>query len=289
MFPSSYKHHPAKDYPESTVMSHPAAIPYPDIDPVLVSLGPIQLRWYGLMYLIGLTAAYFVIQHKVALKGLAIRKDQIYDMVVYAAFGVFLGGRIGYTLFYNFSYYSQNPLKLLAVWEGGMSFHGGLIGTIIALIWFSRRQGIPAYTIADLAACVTPIGLGFGRIGNFINGELFGRSTDVDWCMVFPAGGPACRHPSQLYEATLEGLVLFAILWWIDRRPTPPGTVFWSFITGYGISRLIVELFREPDQHLGFLLGPITMGQILSLPMVLVGAVMLLLGYQRENQKVVPS
>ena len=146
-----------------------AAIPYPNIDPVLVSLGPVQLRWYGLMYLIGLTAAYFLIQHKVVRKGLDIRKDQIYDMVVYAAFGVFLGGRIGYTLFYNFSYYIENPLKLLAVWEGGMSFHGGLIGTIVALLWFSRRQGIPAYTIADLAASVTPIGLGCGRIGNFIN------------------------------------------------------------------------------------------------------------------------
>jgi phosphatidylglycerol:prolipoprotein diacylglycerol transferase len=270
-------------------MGPPAAIPYPNIDPVLVALGPIQLRWYGLMYLIGLTAAYFLIQHKVARKGLPIRKDQIYDMVVYAAFGVFLGGRIGYTLFYNFSYYSQNPLKLLAVWEGGMSFHGGLLGTIIALIWFSRRQGISAYTIADLAACVTPIGLGFGRIGNFINGELFGRSTDVAWCMIFPAGGPACRHPSQLYEATLEGLVLFTALWWIDRRPTPPGTVFWSFITGYGISRLIVELFREPDQHLGFILGPITMGQILSVPMVLLGAVMLIRGYAGARQKAAHS
>jgi phosphatidylglycerol---prolipoprotein diacylglyceryl transferase len=262
-----------------------AAIPYPNIDPVIVALGPIQLRWYGLMYLIGLAAAYFLIQHKVARKELPIRKDQIYDMVVYAAFGVFLGGRLGYTLFYNFSYYIQNPLKLLAVWEGGMSFHGGLIGTIIALIWFSRRHGIPAYTIADLAASVTPIGLGFGRIGNFINGELFGRSTDVGWCIVFPTGGPVCRHPSQLYEATLEGLVLFTALWWIDRRQTPPGTIFWTFVTGYGISRLIIELFREPDQHLGFILGPITMGQILSLPMVLIGIVMLVLGYQRAGQK----
>ncbi len=264
-------------------MPPPAAIPYPNIDPVLVALGPIQLRWYGLMYLIGLTAAYFLVQRKVTHKGLAIRKDQVYDMVVYAAFGVFLGGRIGYTLFYNFSYYIQNPLKLLAVWEGGMSFHGGLIGTAIALIWFSKRQGIPTYTVADLATAVTPIGLGFGRIGNFINGELYGRSTDVDWCMVFPAGGPACRHPSQLYEAALEGLTLFTVLWLIDRRPTPPGTIFWTFITGYGISRLIVELFREPDQHLGFILGPITMGQVLSLPMVLVGITMLIWGFYKNS------
>jgi phosphatidylglycerol:prolipoprotein diacylglycerol transferase len=264
-------------------MGPTAAIPYPNIDPVLVALGPIQLRWYGLMYLIGLTAAYFLIQRNVARKGLAIKKDQIYDMVVYAAFGVFLGGRIGYTLFYNFSYYMQNPLKLLAVWEGGMSFHGGLLGTTLALILFSRRQGISIYTVADLATSVTPIGLGFGRIGNFINGELYGRPTDVDWCMVFPTGGSACRHPSQLYEAMLEGLVLFSVLWWVDRRPTPPGTILWGFITGYGISRLIVELFREPDQHLGFIFGPITMGQILSLPMVLVGAVMLIGGYQRKQ------
>jgi len=266
-----------------------AALPYPNIDPVFLELGPIQLRWYGLMYLIGLTAAYFLIRRQVARKALPIGPEQIYDMVIFAAFGVFLGGRIGYTLFYNFSYYSQNPLKLLAVWEGGMSFHGGLIGTIIALIVFSKRRGIPVYTVADLAGAVTPIGLGFGRLGNFINGELYGRSTDVDWCMVFPAGGPACRHPSQLYEATLEGLTLFTVLWWINRRPTPPGTIFWSFITGYGLCRLIAELFREPDQHLGFVFGPITMGQILSGPMVLIGIVMLILGYQRAKQKVAYS
>jgi phosphatidylglycerol---prolipoprotein diacylglyceryl transferase len=262
-----------------------AAIPYPDIDPVFLDFGLIQLRWYGLMYLIGLTAAYFLIKQKVARKALPLASEQIYDMVVFAAFGVFLGGRIGYTLFYNFSYYIHNPLKLLAVWEGGMSFHGGLLGTIIALLLFSKRRGIPAYTVADLAGAVVPIGLGFGRLGNFINAELYGRSTDVDWCMVFPNGGPACRHPSQLYEAVLEGLVLFTVLWWIDRRPTPPGTIFWGFITGYGISRLIVELFREPDQHLGFIFGPITMGQMLSLPMVLIGITMLIVGYQRARQK----
>jgi phosphatidylglycerol---prolipoprotein diacylglyceryl transferase len=262
-----------------------AAIPYPHIDPVFFELGPLQFRWYGLMYLIGLTAAYFLIRRKAAAKGLTLTSDQIYDMVVYAAFGVFIGGRIGYTLFYNFSYYVQHPLKIFAVWEGGMSFHGGLIGTTIALVWFSQRQGLPVYTIADLAASVTPIGLGFGRLGNFINGELYGRPTDVDWCMVFPAGGPACRHPSQLYEASLEGVALFTVLWLIDRRPTPPGTMLWSFITGYGISRLIVELFREPDQHMGFVLGPITMGQMLSAPMVLIGIFMLVWGYHKAGLK----
>jgi phosphatidylglycerol:prolipoprotein diacylglycerol transferase len=258
-----------------------AAIPYPHVNPVFLEFGPLQFRWYGLMYLVGLTTAYFLIKRKVAAQGLAIKPDQIYDMVVFAAFGVFLGGRLGYTLFYNFSYYSEHPLKILAVWEGGMSFHGGLIGTIIALAWFSKRRDIPVYSVADLAASVTPIGLGFGRLGNFINGELYGRPTDVEWCMVFPAGGPACRHPSQLYEAGLEGLLLFTVLWFIGRWTTPPGTIFWSFLAGYGVCRLIVEFFREPDQHIGFILGSVTMGQLLSAPMVMVGLIMVARGFYR--------
>lgn len=258
------------------------SIPYPQIDPVFLELGPLQFRWYGLMYLIGLAGAYFFIKGRVVAKGLSLSKDQIYDMVVWAALGVFIGGRLGYTLFYNLPYYLQHPTKIIAVWEGGMSFHGGLLGTIIALAWYSKRQGIPAYTIADLAAGATPIGLGFGRIGNFINGELFGRATDVDWCMVFPNGGPACRHPSQLYEAGLEGLLLLAVLWLIARKTTPPGTVFWSFIAGYGVCRFIVEFFREPDAHLGFIIGSFSMGQMLSLPMMVLGAFMLALGFQRQ-------
>lgn len=260
-----------------------AALPYPHIDPVFLELGPLQFRWYGLMYLIGLTAAYVLIRRRVAEQQIPLTPDQIYDMVVFAAFGVFLGGRLGYTLFYNFSYYAQNPLKILAVWEGGMSFHGGLIGTIIALVWFSKRHGLPIYTIADLAAAVTPIGLGFGRLGNFINGELYGRATDVEWCMVFPSGGPACRHPSQLYEAGLEGLLLFSVIWLLARTAPPPGSLCWTFIAGYGISRMIVELFREPDQHIGFVLGLITMGQILSAPMVMLGLFMLVWGYHQRS------
>ncbi len=263
-------------------MSWLQAIPYPNISPIFFELGPLQFRWYGLMYLLGLTAAYFLITRRVDRNGLAISRDQIYDMIVWAALGIFIGGRLGYTLFYNFSYYIQHPAKIIAVWEGGMSFHGGLLGTIVSLMWFGKRRGIPLYTIADLAAAVTPIGLGFGRLGNFINGELYGRATDVDWCMVFPNGGPACRHPSQLYEAGLEGLLLFSVLWLVERRATPPGTVFWTFITGYGICRMIVELFREPDAHIGFIFGSLSMGQILSLPMLVVGVFMLSLGYQRQ-------
>jgi phosphatidylglycerol:prolipoprotein diacylglycerol transferase len=258
------------------------AIPYPNISPVFLELGPLQFRWYGLMYLIGLAGAYFIITRRVDSGGLSMTRDQVYDMVVWAALGVFIGGRLGYVLFYNFSYYVQHPAKILAVWEGGMSFHGGLLGVIVALFWFSKRQGIPVYQVADLAAAATPIGLGFGRLGNFINGELYGRATDVGWCMVFPTGGPACRHPSQLYEAGLEGVFLFILVWVIAKTLPPPGTLFWSFITGYGLCRMIVEFFREPDAHLGFILGSFSIGQLFSLPMIIVGIFMLTLGYQRR-------
>ncbi len=257
-----------------------AEIAYPQIDPVFLRLGPLQFRWYGLMYILALAAAYFVIKSQAAARNVTITKDQLYDLIVYAAVGVFLGGRLGYVLFYNLPYYLEHPLKIVAVWEGGMSFHGGLLGTIIALWLFCRRRGFPAYAIADLAAITAPIGLGLGRLGNFINGELYGRPTDVAWCMVFPGGGPECRHPSQLYEAGLEGFVLFLVVWGVSRWATPPGTVFWSFFTGYGLCRVVVEYFREPDLHLGFILGPFTMGQLLSVPMVLLGAFMLAWGYR---------
>ncbi len=260
------------------------ALPYPNIDPVFLRIGPLQFRWYGLMYLISLTLAYFILRARVKAKHLPLSKDQVYDMIVYAAVGVFVGGRLGYVLFYNFAYYLENPLKILAVWEGGMSFHGGLLGTILALILFAKRQGVPVLTIADLAAGVTPIGLGLGRIGNFINGELFGRPTDVPWCMVFPAGGPACRHPSQLYEAGLEGVLLFTILWLIARMPHPPGAVFWSFLSSYGLCRFIVEYFREPDFQIGFIFGLFSMGQMLSFPMLLIGLSMLAVIYQRQTK-----
>lgn len=260
-------------------------LPYPNISPVIVQVGPLALRWYGLMYLIGLTGAYFLIRKRVEEQQLGLTADQVYDMVIYAALGVFLGGRLGYVLFYNLSYYLQNPLKIVAVWEGGMSFHGGLIGVIVSLIWYAHRMGLTVYAVADLAAAVTPLGLGFGRLGNFINGELYGRPTDVPWCMVFPAGGPDCRHPSQLYEATLEGALLFTALWTISRFKTPPGTLLWSFLAGYGICRVIVEFFREPDAQMGTLFGGISMGQLLSAPMILVGLTMLIVGFMRADGK----
>jgi len=235
------------------------------------------------MYLLGLTIAYFVIKFRAASQKVSLTKEQIYDLIVYAAVGVFAGGRLGYTLFYNLPYYLDHPAKIVAVWEGGMSFHGGLLGTILAVWLFARRRGFSFYTIADLATLCVPIGLGLGRLGNFINGELYGRPTDVSWCMVFPGGGPECRHPSQLYEAGLEGGLLFVVLWLISRQPTPPGTMCWSLITGYGLCRVIVEFFREPDMHLGFIFGPFSMGQVLSAPMILIGAVMLAWGYQEQG------
>jgi phosphatidylglycerol:prolipoprotein diacylglycerol transferase len=235
------------------------------------------------MYLLGLTTAYFVIKFRAASQKVSLTKEQIYDLIVYAAVGVFAGGRLGYTLFYNLPYYLDHPAKIVAVWEGGMSFHGGLLGTILAVWLFARRRGFSFYTIADLATPCVPIGLGLGRLGNFINGELYGRPTDVSWCMVFPGGGPECRHPSQLYEAGLEGGLLFVVLWLISRQPTPPGTMCWSLITGYGLCRVIVEFFREPDMHLGFIFGPFSIGQVLSAPMILIGAVMLAWGYQEQG------
>ena len=255
-------------------------IPYPQIDPVFLRLGPLSFRWYGLMYLIGLLAAYFLIKSRAKVKQIALSYQQLSDLIVFSALGVFLGGRLGYVLFYNPSYYLEHPLKILAVWEGGMSFHGGFLGTCLALWIFCRQRGFQLSLIADLAAGAAPIGLGLGRIGNFINGELFGRKTDVPWCMVFPQGGPVCRHPSQLYEAALEGLLLFIVLSIVHRLSTPPGTVFWSFLSGYGLARFIVEYFRQPDSHLGFIISSFTMGQLLSLPMILLGILMIIRGYQ---------
>ncbi len=256
------------------------AVSFPVIDPVFLRLGPLQFRWYGLMYVLALLAAYFLIKRRAVARHISLSKAQLQDLIMYAALGVFLGGRLGYTLFYNSAYYLQHPLSILAVWEGGMSFHGGFLGTCLAIWLFCYQKGFSVYTIADLVIQAVPVGLGLGRLGNFINGELYGRPTDVAWCMVFPRGGEACRHPSQLYEAALEGLLLFAVLWMLARTPKPPGTIFWSFVTGYGVLRTVVEWFREPDAHLGFVLGSLTMGQLLSVPMILLGLVMIIAIYR---------
>ncbi len=259
-----------------------ARLPFPNIDPIFFQIGPLAFRWYGLMYLLGLGGAYWLIKTRAANKKVELPPQQLSDLIVFAAFGVFLGGRLGYVLFYNLPFYLDHPLKIFAVWEGGMSFHGGLLGTCLALWLFCRKRGFPVATIADLAAGAAPIGLGLGRMGNFINGELFGRATDVEWCMVFPHGGPECRHPSQLYEAGLEGVFLFTLLTLLNRTTTPPGTLFWTFISGYGCARFFVEFFREPDSHLGFIFEWVTMGQLLCIPMIILGMVMIIRGYRQQ-------
>lgn len=250
---------------------------FPHIDPVFLSIGPLQFRWYGLMYVLAFVSTYFIIRSEVKRKNLPLTGDDISDLVFYGALGVVLGGRIGYILFYNLQFYLANPLKLLAVWEGGMSFHGGFIGVITSFFIYSRRKKIPFFSLIDMAALCAPVGLGMGRLGNFINAELYGRVTALPWGVVFPNGGGLPRHPSQLYEAFLEGLLLFFIVRYTSRRSVATGVAGWSFVAGYGLFRFLVEFVRQPDIQLGTFIGGIfSMGQLLSLPMFILGTGMVL-------------
>jgi phosphatidylglycerol:prolipoprotein diacylglycerol transferase len=244
---------------------------YPQIDPVIFHIGPLAVRWYGLMYLLGFGAAYLLICHLARLRELPLSREGVSDLLFYLVLGVILGGRLGYVLFYNLSEYLANPLAIFAVWKGGMSFHGGLLGVIAATVFFCRRRQLPILLTGDILVTASTIGLGLGRIGNFINGELWGRVTDLPWGMVFPGAGPRPRHPSQLYEALLEGLLLFLVLYLLNRRRVPAGVTFFVFFIGYGLFRFLVEFVREPDVQLGFLWMGATMGQLLSLPMILFG------------------
>jgi len=248
-------------------------MPFPDFDPVFFRIGPLAFRWYGLMYIIGFLSAYFIIRSGAKQRGMGLTKDDVSDLVFIVALGIILGGRAGYVLFYNLSDYLSQPLKVFAVWEGGMSFHGGLLGAILGGIWFVRKKKLSFWQMADIGFMTAPVGLGLGRIGNFINGELYGRATSLPWGIIFPdprAGGVP-RHPSQLYEAVLEGPVMYLCLWLIGRRQVQAGTVFWSFIGLYGLFRFTVEFVREPDIQLGFIAGGFSMGQLLSFPMLVVG------------------
>ena len=251
------------------------AIPFPAIDPVLISIGPLAIRWYSLAYIAGILIGWrYILGLAAARKCDGIDAAAIDDLIVWLVLGVILGGRLGYVLFYKAGYYLANPLEAFYIWQGGMSFHGGAIGVILAMALFSRKRGIAFLPLADMVVCAVPIGLFFGRIANFINGELFGRPTDVDWAVVFPRGGPDPRHPSQLYESLLEGLVLFLILaalWRFTRLRDRPGALGGVFLMGYGAFRFFVEFFREPDAHLGFLFAGATMGQLLSLPLIVAG------------------
>lgn len=254
------------------------ALPFPMIDPVLISVGPFAIRWYALAYVGGLIGAWWMARRVAAAKEYwgsvsPMTPEHIDDLIVWAALGVVLGGRLGYVLFYNPAYYAAHPAEILVLWRGGMSFHGGFLGTILALLLFARSRGIPMLSMLDAAAIVTPIGLFLGRIANFINSELWGRVTDVPWAFVFPNGGPLPRHASQLYEGVLEGVVLFSILvvMWRKGALKYPGMIGGMFVGGYGIARIVSEFFREPDAHIGFLTGGLTMGMLLSIPMLAVG------------------
>lgn len=257
---------------------------FPIIDPVAIEIGPIVIRWYALAYIAGLLLGWRCCVMLTRRAPVFMTSEKLDDLLLYATLGVILGGRLGYVLFYKPAFFAANPLEILMVWHGGMSFHGGFLGVVVAAFIFARRHDIPALLLADLLAVAAPIGLFFGRIANFINGELFGRPSDVSWAIVFPHGGPLPRHPSQLYEAGLEGVVLFAILALAalaTRARLRPGLLLGVFLIGYGAARSFVEVYREPDAHLGFILGPITMGQILSTPMILVGLVALIMALRR--------
>jgi phosphatidylglycerol:prolipoprotein diacylglycerol transferase len=249
------------------------AIPFPALDPVAISLGPFAIRWYALAYIVGLLIGW---RYCLALAGRPphfVARQDVDDFLVWATLGVVLGGRIGYVLFYKPGYYIYHPIEALYVWHGGMSFHGGAIGVTIAIILFTRARQIPLFAFSDIITAAIPIGLFFGRVANFINGELYGRPSDVAWAMIFPYGGPVPRHPSQLYEAICEGILLFLLLFAAERLSARqrPGFVTGLFLVGYAAARMSGELFREPDPQLGFLIFGTTMGQLLSIPLLIAG------------------
>ncbi len=259
-----------------------SAIAFPNIDPVAIAIGPFAIRWYALAYIVGIVLGWRYCIHLAKRSDFPPNARDFDDFMIWAVLGVILGGRLGYVLFYKPADHFQNPVEILYVWQGGMSFHGGLLGIVVAILVFSHRRGFPTLALSDLIAAAAPIGLFFGRIANFINGELFGRTTDVPWAVVFPQGGHLPRHPSQLYEAFLEGIILFVLLAVLAHRPEATrrvGLLTGVFFLGYGASRTFVELFREPDAHLGFILGPLTMGQILSIPMILIGLYLIVRAY----------
>lgn len=275
-----------------------------DIDPVAIHLGPLAVRWYGLMYLAAGLSAFLLARRRCAEIWRGFRREEIEDIVFYGMIGVIVGGRVGSVLFYHFGDFLRDPLMLVRIWDGGMSFHGGLLGVLLAMAWYARRSGRKVFQVYDFIAPLVPIGLGLGRLGNFVGGELWGKPTDVPWAVIFPyslPGGPysvaeiqallaqgqlldAARHPSQLYQAFWEGVVLFAILWWYSRRQQPLMAVSGLFLIVYAIGRIGVELVREPDAHIGYLYGGwLTMGQVLSLPMLLLGVALMLWARRRPR------
>jgi phosphatidylglycerol---prolipoprotein diacylglyceryl transferase len=267
----------------------PSVLPFPAIDPVLISIGPLAIRWYALAYIVGIVAGWFYARAIIASQKLwggpaPFSVTEFDDFIIWVTLGIILGGRIGYVLFYNLPHFVAHPLQAFELWNGGMSFHGGFLGCVAATVAFALRRGLPMLSLGDVTTAVAPIGLFLGRIANFINGELWGRPTDVLWAMVFPNGGPVARHPSQLYEAALEGLVLLIVLGVIVRLGAlkRPGLVTGAFAIGYGVARIVCEFFREPDAQLGFLWGGLTMGMLLCIPLITAGIGLLVVALTRQ-------
>ena len=259
---------------------------HPNFDPVAIAVGPVEVHWYGLMYLFAFALGWWLgrIRTRDAWRGWS--RDNVGDVLFYVALGVVVGGRLGYMLFYDFERLLAHPLSVFMIWRGGMSFHGGLLGVMVAMWWFARSHGRGFFEVADFIAPLVPLGLAAGRLGNFINGRLWGTPSDLPWAMVFhdPRAGGVPRHPSQLYEALLEGVVLFAVLWWFTRRPRPVMAASGVFLIGYGLARTLVELVRVPDAHLGYLaFGWVTMGQVLTLPMIAAGIALAVLASIRRE------
>jgi phosphatidylglycerol:prolipoprotein diacylglycerol transferase len=252
-------------------------LPFPNIPPDLIRIGPIRIRWYGLMYLLAFLASYFLIGRQERARRLGLQGAMLQSLMGYLAVGLIIGARLGYILLYqygNLGDYLRHPLEIIAVWHGGMSFHGGLMGAVIAGVLFCRRHRLSLWEVGDTVIVTAPVGLGLGRLGNFINGELYGRPSNVPWAMVFPMGGPLPRHPSQLYEAALEGVLLFVILWKLKDRSDRPGMMVCLFLAGYGVLRFLAEFFRQPDPQIGFFWGILSMGQMLCLIMILAAIVL---------------
>ena len=271
---------------------------FPHLDPVLVSIGPFAIRWYALAYIVGILLGWFYARALIRAESLwdgpaPLTVTDFDDFVLWVTLGIILGGRTGYVLFYNLPFFIQHPAEILELWKGGMSFHGGFMGCVIAVMWFARKNGIPILSLGDITTAVGPIGLFLGRIANFINGELWGRPADPDlpWAMIFPTGGPVPRHPSQLYEAGLEGILLFTVLAVMIRFGAlkRPGLILGSFITLYACARITGEHFREPDPQLGFLWGGLTMGMLLSLPMVIAGIILIVKAWRQKPANQVPE
>src|SRR5690554_1951323 len=255
---------------------------HPNFDPVALSIGPLDVRWYGLMYLLAFASAWFIAMRRARRPDSPVTPAQVETLISYGAFGVVIGGRVGYVAFYHFDAWMRDPLWLFRVWEGGMSFHGGLVGVTLAMLFYAHRIRVPFLRLTDFVAPLVPLGLAFGRLGNFIGQELWGRATDLPWAMVFPRDPLQLpRHPSQLYQFALEGVLLFVVVYWFSRKPRPAAAVSGVFLLGYACLRILAEFAREPDQHIQFdLFGWVTRGQLLCLPMAVLGVALLVYAYR---------